>query len=128
MSDLTYEKINFEDKPATTTPVDSSNLNHMDGAIYDIVSHINKSTSYTLSESSWMASGNSIYPYTLTISTTIYDDSDIPICQVWGMDEFETADEITCRAYIQKVIVDSTGITVYATEKPTVDLKLSLKV
>ena len=39
----------------------------------------------------------------------------------------ETQEEITSMSYVTKVIVDAQGIDVYAKDKPTVKLKLVLK-
>lgn len=130
MSSIDYDRINFEDLPSNLTPLASRILNRMDKAIDDIVKHINKEEEYTLNSSGWVSisSYEGPYNYKYFISTNIFSDDDIPICQTWGMNDIETQDEITSIGYIKKVMVDSSGITVYASSKPTVNLKLILKV
>lgn len=127
MSDIDYEKVDWEDEPSTQTSVSRRNLGKMDQAIYDIAKYLNKEGEFILQTSSWSSSGSSTYPYKLFIQDGRYSDDDKPFGQVWGMNEIETQDEIDCIKYIKKVTVDHTGITVYATSAPTVNLKLILK-
>lgn len=124
---IDYERIDFQDRPATQTPLGERNLDKMDKAIYDIATYLNKEGEFILQASSWSASGSSTYPYKLFIQDGRYSDDDKPFGQVWGMNEIETQDEIDCIKYIKKVTVGHTGITVYATSAPTVNLKLILK-
>ncbi len=125
MSSIEYERVNWENG---RTPLGANNLNKGDKAIADLVDYVNKSNIFTLQSSAWHATGNAQYPWSMTISSDQYNSSDIPICQVWGTNEIETDIEVTNITYIKKVIVDSSGITVYASSKPTIDLKLVLKV
>lgn len=127
MSNIEYERVNWEN--GTRTPLNANNLNNMDKTISEVVNYINKVGEYILLNSGWTnISSTGVYTYKYFISTSIYSDSDIPTCQPWGMHDIETQDEITSISYIKKVIVDSTGVTIYASSKPTVDLKLVLKV
>lgn len=127
MSNIDYERVNWEN--GKRTPLNANNLNNMDKTISEVVNYINKVGEYILLNSEWShISSEGAYTYKYFISTYIYSDSDIPTCQTWGMHDIETQDEITSISYIKKVIVDSTGVTVYASSKPTVDLKLVLKV
>lgn len=127
MPDIDYEMVNWEDEPSTQTSVSRRNLNKMDKAIYDMAKYLNKSKTYILETSSWIGSGSDIYKYMLQISTTDYTDNDMPICQVYGINDIETQDEITSIGYIKKIIVNNSGILVYATSKPISNLKLILK-
>jgi hypothetical protein len=124
---IDYERIDFQDRPSTQTPLGERNLDKMDQAIYDIATYLNKEGEFILQSSSWSASGSPIYPYKLFISDERYGDNDKPFGQVWGINEIETQDEIESIGYIKKITVDHTGITVYATSAPTVNLKLILK-
>lgn len=125
MSNIDYERVNWEN--GTRTPLGATNLNKGDKAIDDIAKYINKTGEYILQASNWSATGSSQYPWILNISSTKYSDDDTPIAQAWGMGEIETSDEITSISYIKKVIVSTSGIKVYASAKPTVNLKLVLK-
>ena len=128
MSIIDYDRVNFQNLPSLQTPVDEDNLNKMDKAIDDIANYINKSRIYILNSTAWVATSNETYPYKMTISSYEFSDDDTPICQVWGVNEIENEDEMVGISYIKKVIVNSTGITVYASNRPTVNLKLVLKV
>lgn len=125
MSNIEYERVNWENG---RTPLGANNLNKGDKAIDDLVKYVNKSNTFILQSSAWTATGNAQYPWYLTISSNQYTSSDIPICQVWGMNDIETDIELTCIPYVKKVIVDSSGLKVYASDKPTVNLRLNLKV
>jgi len=127
MPDIDYDLINWEDSPSTSTPIARRNLDKMDRAIYDVANYLKKTNTYILESSSWVSSGNSIYPYKLVIQSDKYTNDDSPICQAWGMNDIETQDELTSINYIKKVIVDLSGVTVYASSKPTVNLKLVVK-
>ena len=125
MSNIDYERVNWEN--GTRTPLGAANLNKGDKAIDDIAKYLNKTGEYTLQTSAWTATSSEQYPWVLNISSTKYSDDDTPIAQAWGMGEIETSDEITSISYIKKVIVNTSGIKVYASSKPTVNLKLVLK-
>ena len=42
MSELSYERINFEDSPSTNTPINATNLNKMDKGIADCTAKVNE--------------------------------------------------------------------------------------
>lgn len=127
MPDIDYEQIDFKDLPSLDTPLAARILNRMDGTIYNLVKYVNKTETFVLSSSNWVGSGDAQYPYKQIISSNKYDDSDVPLAQVWGTHNIETSDEITSISYVKKVIVSTSGVTVYASNRPTVDLKLVLK-
>ena len=121
-----YERVNWQNN--INTPLGARNLNKGDKALKDVVDHINKTNSYTLRANSWTGTGSSTYPYMNRISIPgVYTDDDHPIAQAFGMGDIETEAELASISYISKVIVNATGITVYATNTPSVDLKLVLK-
>ena len=124
---IDYERIDFQDKPSTLTPMAARILNRIDKAMDDVVTYLNKSATYIMTSSGWTATGETTYPYIYEISTNKYANDDTPIAQVYGTHDIDTADEIICAKYIGKVIVNTTGVKVYATNQPTVDLKLVLK-
>ena len=126
MSNIEYERVNWEN--GVRTPLNDVNLNKSDKALYEVVQHINKTNTYTVSANNWSSTSNPVYPYQNRIYVpNVYSDDDIPAAQLWGTNEIETTEEITSIGYITKVIVDKTYITIYAKDRPTVDLKLSLK-
>lgn len=129
MSDIDYEKVDWEDEPSTQTSVSRRNLGKMDQAIYDIAKYLNKKTDkeYILSADNWIVSGDIIYPYYYSISSTEYSDDDHPLAQVWGINTIETEQELDNIKLIAKVIVSSSSITVYASGSIDTDLKLILK-
>lgn len=123
---IDYDRINWED--SLRTPLGQRNLNKMDKGIKDLANLANKTGEYTLLASSWTATGDSTYPYINELAVpNVYTSEDHPIAQVWGMGDIETEDELTGISYISKVIVNVTGIKVYALDIPSVNLKLILK-
>lgn len=46
ISQFDYDPINWEDYPATSTPLSSANLNKMDRAIYQLAAILNELTSH----------------------------------------------------------------------------------
>lgn len=126
MAVIDYERVNWEN--SITTPLGARNQNKMDKGIKDIVDYLNKTSDYTLLSSNWSYTGNVTYPYVNILSVPgVYKSEDHPIAQVWGMGDIETEDELTGISYISKVVVDVTGIKVYATNTPSVNLKLVIK-
>ena len=122
-----YERVNWQNN--INTPLGARNLNKGDKALKDVVDYLNKTNSYTLLSGSWTSSGSSTYPYKNKIAIpNVYTSEDHPIAQVFGMGDIETEAELAGISYISKVVVDSTGITVYALQTPTVNLKIVLKV
>ncbi len=123
---IDYERVNWQNSIAT--PLGARNQNKMDKGIKDIADYLNKTNEYTLMSSGWASTGNVTYPYVNNLSVSdVYADEDYPLAQVWGMNDIETAEEITSISYVKKVIVGPTGIKVYASNRPTVNLKLVLK-
>lgn len=126
MAVIDYERVNWVN--SINTPLGARNQNKMDKGIKDIVDYLNRTNNYTLSSSNWSSTGNVTYPYVNTLAVPgVYTSEDHPIAQVWGMGDIETEDELTSISYISKVVVNATGIKVYATNMPSVDLKLVLK-
>lgn len=127
MSDIDYEKVDWEDEPSTQTSVSRRNLGKMDDALYRISKKLDKTSEIILQSSGWISSGESQYPYKLFSAIDKFEDDDHPLCQVWGVNEIETEDELNCIKMVKKVIVDHTGVTVYASDRPTVNLKMILR-
>ena len=126
MAVIDYERVNWQNSIAT--PLGARNQNKMDKGIDDIAKYLNKTGEYTLLASNWTATGDATYPYINELAVpNIYTSEDHPIAQVWGMGDIETEDELTGISYISKVIVNVTGIKVYALDIPSVNLKLILK-
>ena len=126
MPNIDFERVNWEN--GANTPLNDINLNKSDRALDEVVKYINKTNTYSIETYSWQSTGNPIYPYKARIyANGIYSNSDIPIAQVFGMNDIETQEEITSMSYVTKVIVDAQGIDVYAKDQPTVKLKLVLK-
>lgn len=126
MAVIDYERVNWQNSIAT--PLGARNQNKMDKGIKDIADHLNKTNEYILLSSNWISTGNDMYPYVNELAIpNVYTVEDHPLAQIWGMNEIETTDEIDGISYISKVIVNITGIKVYASNLPIVDLKLVLK-
>lgn len=126
MSAIDYDRIHWQDN--LNTPLGQRNLNKMDKGINDVVEYINRTAEYILLSSNWVSTQGGTYPYVNELAILDeYTIEDHPIAQVWGINEMETPDEITAIGYIKKVIANPTGIKVYASNVPTVNLKLILK-
>lgn len=128
MPNIDYERINFQDIPANLTPLAARLLNRIDKTVYDITNYLNKSKEYLLNANDWGSSGDIIYPFIYIISDPgVYENSDTPMAEIWGTHEIETQEELDSIKYITKVIVDESGVKVYANSRVNVNLKLILK-
>lgn len=125
------ERINWVNRPATTTPINDVNLNKVDAAlrtIDDRVISVGFKRTYDLTASKWSTgSDDSYYPYSYKIATADYEDDSTPDAVVYVNSSSETAEEHAAIESIGKIWCDHTGVTVYATSKPSMNLKLQLK-
>lgn len=122
------ERINWKNNQAP--PIDDVNLNKVDAAlrkIDDRVVYLGGSETFVLPASDWVVSNNGIYKAIQHISTNKYSADDNPVGIVTGLKVDETAEEHISIDLVGKAVVDGTGITVYATEVPSSDLKLIIK-
>jgi len=120
---LYNERINWEKLPSHKSPIDDINLNKGDSALYELdkrVLALGKSIDFILYATNW---NNNTY----TIDTDFFEDDDHPIAQVWGVNTPETYNENISRSYITKIICTSNNVVVYASQTPTVNLKLIMR-
>lgn len=125
------ERINWVNNAPPQTPIDQVNLNKMDKAIFEMdarLMELGYTKIFDLSKNSWQDSDpNDAYPFYQTIESSLYSDDSTPMAMISSSGKDETKAEMDAVAAISKVWVNSTGITVYSTIKPTVDLTLTLK-
>ncbi len=81
-----------------------------------------------LDASNWTANTDTatqdVYPYVYVISTSIYNNASRPVWQIDGTAStgIPTATELEAIAFIQDAYFSTSGVTVYATDEPTVNV------
>lgn len=89
------------------------------------------STRYFKYMKTWSSNSDSTtstdYPYIYEIQRNLFTDDSKPIWQVEGVGDIPTSTETQEAGKIAYAYFDSTGITLYATEKPNCDLVLRVK-
>ena len=95
-------------------------------ATLDNLGHVNHAVLTATIDTNW--SGSSL-PYSKTITVSGILEIDTPIIDVIMSGDFKT-DEARMEAwgYIYRAVTGNNSITFYATEKPTVDLPIQIKV
>lgn len=83
---------------------------------------------FNVASTAWVANPDSTtsstYPYVATISTTYFTNDSQPIWQMNGVGTLPTSTEREAINLVLDAIFTSTGVTLYATDQPTVDLVL----
>ena len=86
---------------------------------------------FSIATTDWVANQDSTtstdYPYVATITTAIYQNDSRPIWQMNGVGTIPTSTERESIAMVLEAVFLSTGVTLYATDEPTVDLVLEVK-
>lgn len=122
------ERINWVNR---VTPLNDVNLNKMDSALKTIderVVQVGIKNTYDLLAANWeIENESSHYPYYYRIPSEDYDINSSPDAVVYTPNPHETEEEHASIEMVGKVWCDASGVTVYATNRPTVDLKLQLK-
>lgn len=92
---------------------------------------INKVNTFSVGRTAWVANSDSTtrsdYPYIATINTTEYTNNSVPVWKIIGTGTIPTVAEERIAAKILQAYFTSSNITLYTTEKPTVDLRLLVK-
>lgn len=124
-------RINWANGSGGKTPVDEGNLNKGDKALREIDDRVLKLgviNDYVLNATGWTNLADDLYyDWKYTISTDIYSDDSSPEAIVYTNGDNETEDAHNALSYIGKVWVDSTGVKIYATSKPNIDLNLRIR-
>lgn len=83
---------------------------------------------FNVASTAWVANSDSTtsstYPYVATISTTYFTNDSQPIWQMNGVGTLPTDTEREAINLVMEAIFTSTGVTLYATDQPTVNLVL----
>ena len=83
---------------------------------------------FNVASTAWVANPDSTtstdYPYVATISTTYFSNDSQPIWQMNGVGSLPTETEREAINMILEAVFTSTGITLYATDQPAVNLVL----
>ena len=86
---------------------------------------------FTIETTDWGAnsdvSTSTDYPYVATVTTAYYSDDSTPTWQMNGVGDIPTATERTSIDMVLEALFDDNGVTLYATDEPTVDLVLEVK-
>ena len=98
-----------------------------------INSDLTELNTFTLAVASWVSNTETAtkdaYPYKYTISSTKYTASSTPIWDIIGSAStgILTADEFEAACLIQEAYFTASNIKLYATDKPSVAVKLRVK-
>lgn len=88
-------------------------------------------TSFSVASTDWVANEdtdtNTDYPYIAEISSALYSNTSMPIWTMTGADTIPTSTESEEIAKVSAAYFTSSGITLYATEQPSVALTLVVK-
>lgn len=83
---------------------------------------------FNVASTAWVANSDSTtstdYPYVATISTTYFSNDSQPIWQMNGVGSLPTETEREAINMILEAVFTSTGVTLYATDQPAVNLVL----
>lgn len=125
------KRINWQNRPGSDTPIHADNLNKGDSALREIDERV-LSLGYTkiidIPTTAWTEiTQEGIYNYIFEYETTDYTDDSTPIASIYSGSENDTITQFNAMEKIGKVWCSATGVKVYATELPEVDLKLMLK-
>ena len=99
-----------------------------DGTLTGGLSALNNSLTELLDASNWVVNADTttqdVYPYVYNISTSIYTNASRPVWQIDGTAStgIPTATELEAIALIQDAYFSSSGVTIYATDEPTVNV------
>lgn len=124
------ERINWVNGSGGNTPLDEKNMNKMDKALQEIDGKLMSTGApheHRVPSNNWYYTSSGTYPYYQTISTSIYKDDSVPVAILSTPGKEETAAEHESLSYVKKVWFDSNGITLYATNRPTANLKLLVR-
>ena len=95
------------------------------------IADINAFHTFTIETTDWGAnsdvSTSTDYPYVATVTTAYYSDDSTPTWQMNGVGDIPTATERTSIDMVLEALFDDNGVTLYATDEPTVDLVLEVK-
>lgn len=87
--------------------------------------------SFNVEDSAWVSNPDpntsTNYPYMATISTTLFTADAHPVWQMNGTGDLPTSAEMVSIQMVVVALFDTTGITLYATDQPTVDLVLEVR-
>lgn len=113
------------DPSGTASVQDISKLQNQINVIQQEIGQLENVMTITLPASGWSSS----FPYTQTVSVQGFEDNDRPVLSM-AIEQTSTADEIKAYkkayGYIYYGSVSSNSVTIYATNKPTIDIKVTL--
>ena len=142
---MSYNRVNWKDATdEKTTPINAANLNIMDKGIKDNDTAItnlggtvgamalsNIITEFTVDKDDWVASvADANYPKENVVTSSLYSSSFIPVyidmIPADGTAFFSDAETEAKGLLNQQVVFGANGFTVYASDTPTVDIKLRI--
>ena len=88
---------------------------------------INKVNTFNVTSASWNATTDYGYAFKMTINTSEYTANSVPVWQMMGTGTITTkAEEVDCEK-VKQAYFTASNITLYATEKPDINLVLKVK-
>ena len=129
-----YTEVGWQNAPSLSTALNATNLNHMDDQIKkvtDTVRGIEIPVSFNLGAASWAANTDvstaTDYPYVYSVVTERYNNNSAPLWDLGGAGDVPTATERESIDMVLVAVFSTTGIKLYATDRPTVALVLRVK-
>lgn len=118
-------KASINDNVASTTTTYSSNK------INELIQPGTEITNFTILTTDWVTntdvSTNTDYPFICNKTSDKFSNTSKPIYQFLGTGTIPTVDELTEAGYIAVVNFSTSGVTMYATEKPLNTLTLIVR-
>ena len=101
------------------------------GTVGDALDNLEAFNTLSVAASAWQAnsdsSTNTDYPYVANVSSALFTNASTPIWQMNGIGTIPTATERESIDLILEAVFTSSGVTLYATDQPTVNLILEVK-
>lgn len=117
--------------PATAITYNNTTSGLASSTVQGAIDEISVDNTFTVESTDWTANQDSTtstdYPYVAQITTAIYQNDSRPIWQMNGVGTIPTSTERESIAMVLEAVFLSTGVTLYATDEPTVDLVLEVK-
>jgi len=118
----------FTDTTVASSITRTTYTGNLPGANVDAaLTNINSVNTFSVATSAWSATTDYGYAFKATISTTIYRANSAPIWTMIGASTVTTKTEQAQCSLVQQAYFTASNVTLYATAKPSVALRLYVK-
>lgn len=95
------------------------------------IANINAINTFNVDDTAWTSNTDPLtltdYPYIYTISSNLFNNNSAPIWQIDGAGNIPTETERESINFILEAYFSTSGVTLYASDLPMVDLRLTVK-